>query len=140
MVNLVVARFADGRTVKGTSLDVDPKRPKCHVRTPEGTMVDVTLADLKALFFVKNLDGNPMRPDANSIENSDPRLRGSRLVQVTFHDGEKIVALATRYPPNQPYFFLAPVDTNGNNVRILVNDAQVKALTLVTTPSAGANR
>ena len=136
MVNLVVARFADGRTVKGTSLDVDPKRPLCHVRTPEGTMVQVALAELKALFFVKNLDGNKLRPDANAIAGTDPRLRGARLVEVKFHDGERIVAMATRYPPNQPFFFLAPVDANGNNLRILVNEAEVQSLTLVQAPAA----
>jgi hypothetical protein len=139
-MNLVVARFADGRTVKGTSLDVDPKRPKCHIRTTDGQMVEVALIDLKALFFVKDLGGNSARSDANAIESSDPRLRGSRLVQVTFHDGEKIVALATRYPPNQPFFFLAPVDANGNNLRILVNQAQVQTLTLVPAPPTGAGR
>lgn len=55
MANMVVARFADGRTVKGNSLDVDPNRPRRHVRTAEGEMVDVALDDLKALFFVKSL-------------------------------------------------------------------------------------
>ena len=47
MTNIVVARFADGRVVKGSSLDVDPKRPFFHVSTPEGEMVVVAIADLR---------------------------------------------------------------------------------------------
>lgn len=131
MVNHVVARYVDGRVVKGTSLDVDPKRPKCHVRTVDGPMLEVTLTELKALFFVRSLDGDAKREDAHSIANDDARLRGAKLVEITFKDGETITALAIRYPPNQPFFFLAPVDAAGNNIRILVNAAQVENTALV---------
>jgi hypothetical protein len=137
MANHVVARFADGRVLKGTSLDLDPKRPNFHMRTSAGEMVDVALADLKALFFVRSLSGNPDRSDAHEIAPTDPRMRGARLVEVTFKDGEKITALALRYPPNQTFFFLTPVDTGGNNIRILVNGDHVNA-TAVVDPPAGS--
>jgi hypothetical protein len=131
MANNVVARFADGRVMKGTSLDIDPKRPRCHIRQADGTMTEVQLAELKALFFVKSTAGDPAREDARSIAPTDPRLRGSRLVEVTFVDGERIVALSTHYPPSQQFFFLAPVDAKGNNVRILVNQAHVESVHLL---------
>ena len=35
MANEVVAHYLNGRIVKGVSLDVDPGRPKFHVRTDE---------------------------------------------------------------------------------------------------------
>ena len=125
MANLIVARYTDGRTVKGTSLDVAQNRPNCHVRVADGNMVQVVLKELKALFFVKSLDGDPAHVDARSIAHSDPRLRGSHLVEITFHDGERITGLANRFPPNQPFFFLVPVDTTTNNLRILVNQGEV---------------
>ena len=75
MANEVVARFADGRTLKGTSLDVDPNRPKFHVRTAEGVMTSVLLSELKALFFVKSADGNPEHVEGRVIAPVDPRLR-----------------------------------------------------------------
>ena len=137
MTNQLVARFADGRVLKGTSLDVDPKGPTFHLRTPEGEMVEVTMADLKALFFVRSLAGNPKHADAHEIAPTDPRIRGARLVEVTFTDGEKITALALRFPPNQPYFYLTPVDTSGNNIRILVNSAHIDTTTLVD-PTTGS--
>jgi hypothetical protein len=133
MVNQVVARYADGRTLKGTSLDVDHKRPLCHIRTEEGTMVEVRLLDLKALFFVRSLVGDSERNDAHHISPTDARLRGARLVEVTFKDGERITALTMRYPLPPALFFLTPVDTGGNNLRILVNGAEVKSAMLVKT-------
>jgi hypothetical protein len=33
-----------------------------------------------------------------------------------------------RYPPNRPYYFLVPVDSGSNNIRILVNAAAVVAI------------
>ncbi|MGQ0765655.1 MAG: DUF6982 domain-containing protein [Gemmatimonadota bacterium] len=131
MTNLIVARFADGRTVKGRSLDVAQNRPTCHVRTEDGSMVEIALKDLKALFFVKSLDGDSAHVDGDTISDEDARLRGAHLVEVRFHDNERIVGLAMRYPPNQPYFFLVPVDMSGNNVRILINAAEVAAIQTV---------
>jgi hypothetical protein len=134
MTNLIVARLADGRTVKGRSLDVAQNRPTCHVRTAEGAMVEVALKDLKALFFVKSLDGDSARVDSDAIAKDDPRLRGAHLVEIKFHDGERVVGLAMRYPPNQPYFFLVPVDSASNNLRILINAAEVATVQLAGTP------
>jgi len=131
MANLVVARFADGRVLKGNSLDVDPNRPLCHVREAGGTMTQVALADLKALFFVKTLDGDSAHVEGQAIGDADPRLRGSKLVEVTFRDGETLRGLSVRYPPKLPYFFLVPVDVDSNNVRILINGNQLAETRLV---------
>lgn len=131
MVNSIVARYADGRTIKGTSLDVAQDRATCHVRTLDGSMVEVALSELKALFFVKSLDGNPKHVEGSSIAPTDARLRGAKLVEVKFHDGESIVGLSMRWPPNKQYFFLVPVDNASNNIRILVNQGQVRSLNVV---------
>lgn len=131
MANNVVARYSDGRMIKGSSLDVAQDRPKFHVREEDGTMTQVQFADLKALFFVKSLDGNAEHVEGQEIEAVDPRLRGSRVVEVTFHDGETIVGLCTRYPPKGPSFFLVLVDPKSNNLRILVNSAALKGMALV---------
>jgi hypothetical protein len=125
MSNLIVARYADGRIVKGTSVDVDPNRPACHVRTPEGKMVEVALADLKALFFVHDLTGNRLREDVKRADPADVRLRGAKSVVVAFKDGENLVGVTHHYPPVRPFFFVVPVDAGSNNIRVLVNRAWV---------------
>lgn len=125
MGNQVVARFKDGRVLKGTSLDVDHNKPVFHVRPPGGTAEQVRLEDLKALFFVRSLDGDPARDDGRAPDPTDPRLRGSTVVRLTFADSEEIVGLTNRYPPNRDYFYVVPVDAESNNIRMLINRAAV---------------
>ena len=126
--NLVVAHYLDGRVVKGTSLDVDPAKPTCHVRPPTGPVKDVRLADLKALFFVRSLEGNSKREEARTPDPSDPRLKGSSPIALRFQDGESMLALTNRYPPNRAHFFVVPLDPTANNLRILVNRAAVLSM------------
>lgn len=128
MSNKVVARYRDGRIVKGASLDVDPGRPSCHVRTPEGKTVEVHLKDLKALFFVRTLEGDSTRNETRTPDPKDLRHRGSRLVTLTLEDGEVIVGLTIRYPPNRPFFFILPVDPESNNLRMLINRDAVASM------------
>ena len=59
MSQKVVAHFIDHTVVKGTSLDVDPSRPQCHIQTADRGSVEVEIKDLKALYFVRDLGGRP---------------------------------------------------------------------------------
>ncbi len=124
-MNKIVARYKDGRTVKGTSLDIDPARPSCHVRTPEGKTAEVQLKDLKALFFVRSLEGDSTHDEKRTPEPDDLCSRGSTLVRMAFADGEEMVGLTIRYPPNKP------VDSKSNNVRMLVNREAVVSMEAV---------
>ena len=124
----VVARFKDGRILKGISMDIDPARPTFHIRPPQGSPVQVSLSELKALFFVRSLDGDRERNEQYELDPSDLRARGSSIVSLRFADGEEIVGLTIRYPPNKPYFFVVPVDPGSNNLRILVNRDAVVAM------------
>jgi hypothetical protein len=128
MANEVVAHFLDHRIVKGQSLDVDPAKPTCHVRTLDQGVVEVKLADLKALFFVRDLAGDPARNDDAVITPDDARVRGAAAIEIEFTDGERLVALTVRFPPAKPFFFVLPADGSSNNVRILVNRAAVREM------------
>jgi hypothetical protein len=131
MSNKIVARYKDGRTVKGTSLDLDPGRPTCHVRTPEGKTVELQLRDLKALFFVRSLEGDSTHQEDRALAPEDLRSLGLTLVSMTFGDGEVIVGLTIRCPPNRPFFFVLPVDSKSNNLRMLVNRDAVVSMKAV---------
>jgi hypothetical protein len=128
MPNKVVARYAAGGLVKGESINIDSSKPTIHIRTLEGKMEEIRLADLKALFFVKSLDGDSTHNEAMTAAPADSRARGSHLVELRFRDGERLVAFANRYPPAGAFFFLVPVDTKSNNIRILVNREQVVSI------------
>ena len=135
MMNHVVAHLVDGTVVKGLCFDVDPRKPFCHIKT-NGAVSEVALRDLKALFFVRDLDGNPKRVDACEPETGDPRLRGATPVEVHFHDNERIVGLSNRFPPRGPYFFVVPVDAQSNNTRILINETAVRSVQRVHPEAA----
>ena len=128
MANEVVARYLDGRLVKGISLDVDPARPSCHVRTTDQGTVTVELAKLKALFFVKSLVGNSEHQELLAVDSGDTRARGACLIELRFADGERVVGMTVRYPPNRPYFFVVPADPKSNNLRVLVNRGAVVSM------------
>ena len=128
MVNQVVARFIDGRLIKGTSMDVDPAKPACHIRTPDGAIYTVELSELKALFFVKTLNGDAKHKEGTELQPADRRQFGSALVELTFADGERMVGLTNRASPNGAFFFVLPVDARSNNIRALVNRGALKSI------------
>ena len=126
--HLIVAHFIDGSVKKGLCLDVDPKKPACHLKTETGGTIEVALADVKALFFVRSATGDSGHNEAREPVPGDSRLLGARRVRVMFADKEEIVGLMNRYPPITRYFFMLPIDPLSNNVRILVNRAAVKEM------------
>jgi hypothetical protein len=128
MTNKVVAHYEDGRIIKGIGMDIDPARPVCHVRQEQGSATEVKLRELKALFFVRSLEGDPSRTERNTPDFQDSRTRGSSVVALRFRDGEEIVGITLRYPPIRPFFFVVPVDAESNNTRILVNRAAVVSM------------
>src|ERR1041384_5819760 len=98
----IVAHLIDGTIVKGTSLDVDPKRPTCHLRPEAGEAVEIALADVKALFFVKSWSGESGRNDAKQPVTGDSRLLGAKLVRVVFAAREGGSARADTLAPPRP--------------------------------------
>ena len=129
MNNKIVARFQDGRVLKGIGLDIDPMRPTFHVRPAPGQAVLVNMAELKAIFFVRSLDGDPTHQETLTPDPADARGRGSRLISVRFADGEVMVGHTNGNPLNRPYFYIVPVDTRSNNIRIMINRAAVAEIT-----------
>lgn len=128
MTHNVVAHYLDGTLLKGVCLTVDPKRPMCHIDTRERGTVQVRLADLKALYFVRSLEGNPAHREDNSLDPDDPRRIGARVVEVIFRDGERLVAITPHFPPRN-LFFALPADLKSNNDRVLVNQAACRSIT-----------
>jgi hypothetical protein len=130
--HLIVAHFIDGTVQKGMSLDVDPKRPECHLKLSNGNMLEVSLATVKALFFVKTATGRPAYNDIKEKVAGDSRLVGAKRVRVVFADKEEVVGLMNRFPPITPFFFMLPIDPLSNNIRILVNRTAVVKMSEVT--------
>lgn len=127
--NRVVARFADGKVLKGTTQDFAVGRDYFHVIPPEagGESVRVNLAALKAVFFVKDHTGNK---DYNEKKAFDKPVPGRKL-QVTFRDGEVLVGSSTAYDAGRPGFFMTPADPKSNNDRIYVVARAVRSVQFI---------
>ncbi|MFN8589456.1 MAG: hypothetical protein U0704_16815 [Candidatus Eisenbacteria bacterium] len=119
-VNKVVARFLDGSTLKGTTEDFSPNRPSFHLHgVNESSSREVKCAQLKAVFFVKDLAGDPTRKDAAGFPPTSPVGQGRRI-SVQFKDGEILCGHTMAYSAERTGFFLAPADDKGNNIRVYV--------------------
>lgn len=120
-MNKVVARLADGRLIKGTTVDFLPNRDTFHVRPVNGSveiLAEIHIKDLKALFFVKDFEGDPKHVTTNEFDPEHP-VAGRKL-KVVFRDGEVLVGTTTGYQPDRPGFFLIPADGGANTKRCYV--------------------
>ncbi len=112
----VVVRLKDGTTVKGKTNDFFPNKPQFHLTTVEGFIDEYQIEELKALFFVRDYDGD----ESYSYSYSDAITGGGRKVRVSFVDGEEMVGYTQGYSPNRSGFFITPADLGGNNEKVFV--------------------
>ena len=132
---LVVARFQDGRVLKGTTQDFSPGKPTLHLflwGEEHGKPVAIPIGALKAIFFVKSYSGDPERDDAYDFEVASGQ---GRRVRVTFQDGEVVSGFTFGYSPDKPGFFVIPADPGSNNVRIFVVAKATKAVEWISAAS-----
>jgi len=118
--NKVVVRYLDGRLIKGTTRDFLPGKPMFHVHTDDSAeAVQVSLADLKAVFFVKRLEGDPDYTE-NKYLPEQPVASLGKKIAVVFTDGEILAGYTHSYSASHPGFFVTPVDPGSNNIRVFV--------------------
>jgi hypothetical protein len=123
----VVARYLDGRIVKGYTFDFGPGQARFHIfaePSPGGPSTRVLAQELKALFFVRDFAGDPAHRDGNRFA---PGAVG-RHVEVRFRDGEVMVGAVDGASTDDPGFFLVPADPESNNLRVYVVGSATRAV------------
>jgi hypothetical protein len=120
MLNKVVVAYLDGRRSRGRVYDFSPLKDTFRLVSESALQQqkgsDVTLKDLKAVFFVKDFRGN------SKYKESKP----GRKIEVTFSDGEKVVGTTQGYDQKSKGFFVFPADAKSNSVRIFVVNWNVR--------------
>ncbi len=124
-LNKVVVAYLDGRRVHGTVYDFSPLKEtfrlvqgdSLHKKTTE-----ISLKDLKAVFFVKDFRGNSKYKESQKIDEGKP----GRQVEVSFFDGEKIVGTTQAHHPDHKGFFVFPADAKSNSLSIFVVNWNVR--------------
>lgn len=116
----VIVRYADGRRLKGYTQDFFPNKSLFHLQLtenlPDAEPIEVQMKDLKAVFFVKDFEGNPQYQEKKNFPPGQ-KIAG-RLVEVIFKDGEVLRGSTLGYDPNRPGFFFFPADPDSNNLRV----------------------
>ena len=125
MEQKLVVHKRDGSVYKGVTQDFDPNRETFHFLPGEGGGIPISmaLAEMKALFWVKDYIGNRQFVARQSFDQADQP--GKRTV-VTFQDGEEIWGTLTGEADGKLGFFLIPADAEDNNIRIFVVRSALK--------------
>ncbi len=139
--NPVVVHFKDGGIKKGylkkfafyrenfTLIEID-KKNKNHTKGEK----EIDIADIKALFFVRDLNGNK---DFNERKDKERSGFGKR-VEVTFSDNESIVGYTPDYSKKEKGFILYPADTESNNYIIGVFHSSITEIKILEEEMATA--
>jgi hypothetical protein len=121
--NKVVARFKDGKIIKGFTNDFYPNKDVFHISGTERgkDLTEVKIPDLKALFFVKSFEGKKdhREYDHPAVVEKLGKTPGIKL-KVVFSDGEQLLALTQGYDPSRKGFFIFCPDPESNWERAFV--------------------
>jgi hypothetical protein len=122
----VVARYANGDIQRGETWDFRPERAWFQMRVAgSDEPVRVLIEELKAVFFVKSLDGNSLRDDTKEFAGPE---RVGRKTWVEFADGEQIAGWVESLTEFANGFFLLPADPQSNNEKVFVSRRAVVGL------------
>ena len=125
--NKAVVKFKDGAVAKGRTSDFFPNKAKFHLEDASGRIAEISVEDLKAVFFVKDFDGDSARKD----NYADEITGGGRKIKVDFADGETVTGCTLAYSPDRQGFFMTPADLQGNNERIFVVKSATEKVTFL---------
>jgi hypothetical protein len=125
----VVARYCDGRLLRGYTNDFSPGRAHLHLRSSAttGPAIFVPLSQLKALFFVREFAGDPTYVEAKQFTNG----AAGRKIEVTFGDGEVLVGTTLNFRPDGAGFFVHPADPRSNNLRVYVTHTSIRYIRFI---------
>lgn len=125
--NLVVAKYRDGRMIKGVTYNFGTEKKAFHVvpiteGEEEGMRrgAEVLLSDLKAIFFVKSLEGRKYPRTLGNLLDEEEDVASAWKVRVMFHDGETLIGLTHGYSREKQGFFITPLEKESNNIRVFV--------------------
>lgn len=121
IMNKVVVHYSDGSIQKGYTNDFSINRTTFHLASIEDHETEIIdIHKLKAVFFVKDFEGDPEHADMKDFDNSNP-VYGLKY-RVLFRDGEEIVGTGMGYHPDKLGFFLTPCDPDCNTIRAFINN------------------
>jgi hypothetical protein len=115
----VVVHTLDQQVIHGTTDQAEVTTP-FRIRTREDETQNFELEDLKAVFFVKEFEGDPTHEEIHHLD----RDRAPEVVwaQVQYQDGEILEGRIRNQLETlrSPGFYLWPTDDGSNNEKVYV--------------------
>jgi len=137
----VVARFTDGRVLKGYINEFTAESDYVVLdEAGSGKEQRIPVSDLKALFFIKSFEGDRQYREKKTFGISPNK---GKKVYVKFFDRESLVGFVEGEVPwgkgfflsgegsKTKGFFLIPVDGNCNNIKVFVVGRAIEDITLM---------
>lgn len=130
-MNRAVVAHRDGRRLKGYILNFSALKQTFRLFSGEPgkqqSGVEISMNDLKAIFFVKSFEGDA---SYNEARDTHPPKHRRKLI-VTFGDGEELPGTTEAYNKEKLGFFMFPLDEKSNNLRIFVINRNVRGVKMV---------
>lgn len=133
MGNKIVVKFKDGNIIKGWSTDFGPNEEIFHLHPQEEYGKDilvVKISSLKAIFFVKDFQGNKDYKKVRTFEGQPKGTPSQRKIIVIFKDGENFYGTCHSYEPERKGFFVYPIDPKDNNDKVFVVSPAINSVKL----------
>lgn len=133
MTNKIVVKFKDGEIVKGWSTDFGPNKEIFHLHPLEEydkDILEIEISSLKAVFFVKDYNGNKDYKKIRTFDNASTGIPSQRKIVIIFKDGENFYGTTHSYDPDRKGFFVYPIDPKDNNDRVFVINPAVNSVKL----------
>lgn len=114
----VVVHFRDGTLLQGHTRYFFHEQDRVEVTDREDGLHEIDLARVKAVFFVRNFQGDPDYGERKEFTSDSPTFGDG--VRIVFADGEMLLGRALGYRPEEKGFYLQPADPKSNNRMIFV--------------------
>jgi hypothetical protein len=131
--NKVVARYRDGKILKGFTHDFNQNKPVFHLSLADNQkkVLEIITCQLKAVFFVKTFEGNKdyKAPAEAILLEKLKKVPGIKL-KIKYFDGEVMYGTTQGYDPERKGFFMFPADQDANCERaFIIREATIDVTT-----------
>jgi hypothetical protein len=114
----VVVHYLDNTLVRGHARFFFHEQEQAEMTDLDGKACNVDLAQVKAVFFVKDFQGDPDYGERKEFTPDSPVF--GEKIRVVFVDGEVLLGRAMGYRPEEKGFYLQPADPRSNNRMVFV--------------------
>ncbi len=120
----IVVRCKDKSLLKGRIYDFTPDKPFCTMRLLNGDRLQLKLENVKAIFIVKNYDGDM----DYKYTYKNVLLWGGMKIRISFKDNEVMIGYIPFHINGAKGFFVTPADIDGNNEKVFVIKSAIREI------------